>query len=64
MFNLKEHIRIQADRMAQLQADLDKLLIASRYTKEQESKYIRRELDKLAKKDMNRQVVNLQENLE
>lgn len=50
--------------MAQLQADLDKLLIESRFTKEQESKYIRRELDKLAKKDMNRQVVNLQENLE
>ena len=59
MFNLKEHIRIQADRMAHLQAELDKMLIESRFNKEKESKYMKRELDKLAKKDMNTQVVNL-----
>jgi molecular chaperone GrpE (heat shock protein) len=54
--SLKEHIKTQAEAMAKVQAEMDQMFIDSRYKKEQESKYIKRELDKLAKQDMNKQV--------
>lgn len=33
VFNLKEHIRSQANQMAEMQKNLDKLLIDSKFSK-------------------------------
>jgi hypothetical protein len=43
VYSLSEQISTQAEQMAKLQREIDKLILATKYDKEQQDKYFARE---------------------
>ena len=54
---LKEQFMQQADSLAKLQQNIDYMIIDSKFNKNEESKYFKKEF---VPEDMNRQIFNLQ----
>ncbi|TNV73220.1 hypothetical protein FGO68_gene17643 [Halteria grandinella] len=66
VYSLRDQITTQADQMAKLQSEIDKLIMATKYDKEQANQYFQREQEqaKLSKAGINKQVTALNTNMD